>query len=216
MRRLLPLLALLLVTPASAETLDCAVIKSAAHPIEITFDWTLTRPGKDPLVVQQLRQVTRTADETVVYEFFRPEKITRRTLNSNGFRIQVRTAGEPATAARVSSYSIDITRDYLGEGKPFAFDEVVKDPDGAVVSDIETSISFDGAVDIELGGCSYPLIKLIELNHGTARGKLGHNRSEHWYSRDLKISLYSRTENDDGTIVEVRARDISTSFTPVE
>jgi hypothetical protein len=44
----------------------------------------------------------------------------------------------------------------------------------------------------------------------------GSNRSEQWYSRDLKTSLYSRTENSRGAIVEIRARDISTSFTPVE
>ena len=34
MRRLSPLLVLLFVTPALAETLDCAVIKSATHPFE--------------------------------------------------------------------------------------------------------------------------------------------------------------------------------------
>jgi hypothetical protein len=34
-----PLLALLFVTPALAETLDCAVIKSTTHPFELTFDW---------------------------------------------------------------------------------------------------------------------------------------------------------------------------------
>jgi hypothetical protein len=217
MRRLSPLLALLLsATPALAETLDCAVIKSSTPPVELTFDWTRTEPGKDPLAVHMRRQIIRTADETVVYEFFLPGKFTRRTLNSAGFRTQVRTAGEAASAARVSSYSIDVTKDYLALGEPFDFDEVVKGPDGAVVSDIETSVSFDGAVDIQLGGCTYSLKKIIELSHGTARGKPGSNRSEQWYSRDLKTSLYTRTENGNGAIVEIRARDISTSFTPVE
>jgi hypothetical protein len=217
MRRLWPLLALLLsVTPAFADTLDCAVIKSTALPVELAFDWTWTEAGKDPLAVQMRRQIIRSADETVLYEFFSPAKFTRRTLNGAGFRTQVRTAGEAASAARVSSYSIDVTKDYLGLGEPFAFQEVVKDPDGAVVSDIETSISFAGAADMQLGGCAYPLIKIIEESHGTARGKPGSNRSERWYSLDLKTSLYSRTENGNGAIVEIRARDISTSFTPVE
>ena len=97
MRRLSPLLALLFATPALAETLDCALIKSTTPPVELTFDWTRTEPGKDPLAVHMRRQIIRGADETVVYEFFSPAKFTRRTLNSAGFRTQVRTAGEAAS-----------------------------------------------------------------------------------------------------------------------
>ena len=52
MRRLPPLLALLFVTPALAETLDCALIKSTTRPFELTYDWTRTADGKDPLAVQ--------------------------------------------------------------------------------------------------------------------------------------------------------------------
>jgi hypothetical protein len=141
MRRLWPLLFLLLVSPAVADALDCAVIKST--------DWTTTEHGKDPLAVPMRQQVTRNAD-------------------------------------------------------------------GAVVSDINTSVSFDGAVNVEVGGCTYPLTKIIEVSHGTARGIAGGNRVERWYSRDLKASLYARTEDSGGSIVETRAREISTSFKPVE
>jgi hypothetical protein len=74
MRRLVPLLALLFATPAFADTLDCAVIKSTTHPFEITFDWTMTQKGKEPLTVQMRRQVIRKADETIVYEYFLREK----------------------------------------------------------------------------------------------------------------------------------------------
>jgi hypothetical protein len=217
MRRLSPLLALLFITPALAETLDCAVIKSTTHPFELTFDWTRTAHGEDPLAVQMRQQVNRKADETIVYEFFSPGKFVRRTLNGAGFRVQIRSAGETATASRVSTYSIDVTKDYFGLGKPFDFNELVKGADGAVVSDVNTSVSFDGAVSVELGGCTYALTKIIELSHGTARGIAGSNRAEIWYSRDLKTSLYSRTEDGgDGSIVELRARGISTSFIPVE
>jgi hypothetical protein len=216
MRRLWPLLALLWVTPAFADTLDCAVIKSTTRPIEITFDWTMTEQGKEPLAVPMRQQITRKADETVVYEFFSPDKFVRRTLNGSGFRVQVRSAGEAATAARVSTYSIDVSKDYFGLGKPFDFNEVVKGADGAVVSDINTSVSFDGAVSVEVAGCSYPLTKIIEVSHGTARGVAGGNRVERWYSRDLKASLYTRTEDSGGSVVETRAREISTSFKPVE
>jgi hypothetical protein len=113
MRPLLLLLALLFVTPALAETLDCAVIKSTTHPFELTFDWTMTQKGKEPLTVQMRRQVIRKADETIVYEYFLREKFTRRTLNPAGFRMQVRSAGEAATAARISTYSIDVTKDFF-------------------------------------------------------------------------------------------------------
>jgi hypothetical protein len=216
MRRLSVLLALLLVTPAFAETLDCALIKSATHPFELTFDWIRTEKGKEPLAVQLRQQVSRKADETVVYEFFSPGKFVRRTLNGAGFRMQIRTNGETAAASRVSTYSIDVTRDYFGLGKPFDFNEIVKGADGTVVSDVDTSVSFDGAVNVEVGGCTYALTKITEMSHGSVRGITGSNRAERWYSRDLKTSLYTRNEEGDGSIVETRARNISTSFTPVE
>ena len=216
MLRLSALLALLFVKPAVAETLDCALIKSATHPFELTFDWTRTEKGKEPLAVQIRQQVSRKADETVVYEFFSPGKFVRRTLNGAGFRTQIRTAGEPAAASRVSTYSIDVTKDYFELGKPFDFNEVVKGADGTVASDINTSVAFDGAVNVEVGGCAYALTKIIEQSHGSVRGIAGSNRAERWYSRDLKTSLYTRNEEGDGSIVETRARAISTSFTPVE
>ena len=128
--------------------------------------------------------------------------------------MQIRTNGE--TTSRVSTYSIDVTRDYFGLGKPFDFNEVVKDVDGSVVADMNISVSFDGAVNIEVGGCTYALTKIIESSHGTVRGIAGSNRAELWYSRDLKTALYTRNEDGDGSIVEMRARSISTSFTPVE
>jgi hypothetical protein len=216
MRRVSALLALLFVSPAFAETLDCALIKSATHPFELTFDWTRTQKGKDPLAVQMRQQVSRKADETVIYEFFSPGKFVRRTLNGTGFPVQVRSAGEAPAAARVSTYSIDVSRDYFGIGKPFDFNEVIKGADGTVVADMNISVSFDGAVNIELGGCSYPLTKIIEQSHGSVRGIAGSNRVERWYSRDLKTALYTRNEEGDGSVVEMRARTISTSFTPVE
>jgi hypothetical protein len=216
MCRLSPLLALLFVTPALAETLDCAVIKSTTHPFELTFDWTMTAKGRDPLAVQMRQQVTRKADETIVYEFFAPGKFVRRTLNGAGFRLQIRTAGETAAVSRVSTYSIDVTKDYFGLGKPFDFNEVVKGADGTVVSDVNTSVSFEGAVNVEVGGCAYTLTKIIELSHGSVRGIAGSNRAEIWYSRDLKTALYTRNDDGSGSIMEMRARDISTSFTPVE
>jgi hypothetical protein len=216
MRQLAPLLALLFATPALADTLDCAVIKSTTHPFEITFDWTMTQQGKEPLTVQMHRQVIRKADETIVYEYFLREKFTRRTLNPAGFRMQVRSAGEAATAARVSNYSIDVTRDYFALGELFDFKEIVKGEGGTVVADMDTSVSFDGTLNVDIGGCSYALTKIIEVSHGTVRGKAGSNRIETWYSRDLKTPLYTRNEDGDGPVMEMRARDISTSFKPVE
>jgi uncharacterized protein with GYD domain len=216
MRRLSFLFALLFATPAFAETLDCALIKSPAHPFELTFDWTMTQKGKEPLTVQMRQQVIRKADETIIYEFFLPEKFVRRTLNSAGFRMQVRSAGEAAAASRVSTYSIDVTRDYFALGKPFDFNEIVKGEDGAVVADMDTAVSFDGAVNVDVGGCSYALTKIIESSHGSVRGKTSSNRIESWYSRDLKTALYIRNEDGDGPVMEMRARAISTSFKPIE
>lgn len=139
----------------------------------------------------------------------------RRTLNGAGFRMQIRTNGE--TTSRISTYSIDVTKDYFGLGEPFDFNEVVKDVDGTVVADMNISVSFDGAINIEVGRCTYALTKIIESSRGTVRGVVGSNRAEIWYSRDLKTALYSRSEDGgDGAIVELRARAISTSFTPVE
>jgi len=138
----------------------------------------------------------------------------RRTLNGAGFRMQVRTNGD--TTSRVSTYSIDVTKDYFGLGKPFDFNEVVKGEDGTVVADMNTSVSFDGTVNVDVGGCTYALTKIIESSNGSVRGKTGSNRIETWYSPDLKASLYIRNEDGDGPTMEMSARDISTSFTPVE
>ena len=216
MHRLLPFLALLIALPALAEPLDCAVIKSTTHSFELVLDWTRTEKGKDPLAVKMHQQVIRKADETIVYEFFSPEKFVRRTLNATGFRTQIRTAGEAANASRVSTYSIDVSRDYFGIGKPFDFNEVVKGADGTIVADVNTSVSFDGTVNVEVGGCTYALTKIMESSRGSVRGVAGGNRAEIWYSRDLRIGLYTRYEEDDGSVVEQRARAISTSFIPVE
>jgi hypothetical protein len=216
MRRLSVLLSFLFVTPALAETLDCALIKSTMHPFELSFDWTHTQRGKEPLAVQMRQQVIRKADETIVYEFFSPGKFVRRTLNGAGFPVQVRSAGEAPAASRVSTYSIDVSKDHFGIGKSFDFNEIIKGADGAVVADVNTSVSFEGTVNIDLGGCSYPLTKIIQQSHGSVRGVAGSNRTERWYSRDLKTALYSRSEEGDGWVVETRARAISTEFTPVE
>lgn len=214
MRRPWPLLAMLFVTPALADSLDCALIKSTMRPFELTFDWTMTADGKDPLAVQMRRQVDRKADETVDYEMFSPDKFVRRTSNGVGFLLQTRRSGD--TTSRIATYSIDVAKDYFGLGKAFDFNQVTKDEDGTVVADLKTSVSFGGAVDVELDGCAYPLTKIIESNRGSVRGVAGNDRVEFWYSRDLKTSLYSRDEESDGSVVELRARRLSTSFKPVE
>jgi hypothetical protein len=110
--------------------------------------------------------------------------------------MQIRTNGEAATESRVSTYSIDVTRDYFGLGKPFDFNEVVKGADGiTVVSDVNTSVSFDDAVNVELGGCSYALTKIIQSSHGSVRGIADSNRAEIWYSRDLRTALIIPASN---------------------
>jgi len=214
MRRLLPLLALLFASPALAEAPDCAALKSTTNAFELTIDSTSTKPGKDPVARQTRRQVDRKAGETVVYDIFSPDVFLRSKFTSNGFVTENFDTNEKVR--RVASYSVDTTRDYFGLGEPFDFNVVMKSEDGEVYSDVNTAVSFDGKIDIELGGCPYTLTRMRQASHGTSNGKPLNNRSEVWYSPDLKTSLYSRTENSDGSIFELRARDISTSFTPVE
>ena len=117
---------------------------------------------------------------------------------------------------RVASYSIDVNKDYFGLGQPFDFTLQMKGEDGKVASEMNASVSFDGAVDIELGGCTYGLTKIATATKGVSNDKPFNMRSIIWYSRDLKTSLYSRVENSDGSIIELRARGISTTVTPVE
>ena len=207
-------LAILLVTPAMADTLDCALIKSTMRPFELTLDWTSTAKGKEPLAVQMRRQVKRKADETVACEMFSADQFICRTSNVFGFQLQTRRAAQ--TTSSVATYSIDVAKDWFGLGKPFDFNQVIKDADGKVAADLNTSVSFGGAVDIELEGCTYPLTKIIESARGSVRGVAGSYQVEFWYSRDLKTSLYSRNEESDGSVMELRARSLSTSFKPVE
>ena len=215
MRRLLPLLALLLISPAAAETLDCAVIKSTEKAFELAMDGTSTVPGKEATAMKIRRQVARKADQTIVHDVFSSSDLfLRRIYDANGFLME--TFNSKDKERRVVSYSTDITKDYFGLGLPFEFKAVMKDEDGKIASDLTSAVSFIGAVTIDLGGCSYVLTKMNLLNHGTIKDKAFGNRTELWYSRELKTSLYSRSENDDGFTIELRARDISTSFTPVE
>lgn len=214
MRRLWPLLAMVVAAPAQADTLDCALIKTTLRPFELALDWSGTAPGKEPLAVQMRRQVNRKADETVDYEMFTPEKFVRRRVNANRFLTEVfnSAAGAPVFV----TYSIDVTKDYFGLGKPFDFHQIVKGADGAVVSDLDTSVTFEGAVDVELEGCAYSLTKIVETSHGSIRGAAGSDRAEIWYSRDLRTPLYTRHEDGEGSVIELRARGLSTSFKPVE
>ncbi len=214
MRRLLCLLAVAFVSPAAADTLDCAVIKSTPRAFELAIDYTDKSVGKDPVTLAMRRQVDRKADETVVYDIFSPEKFLRRTFNANGLLTAFLGVGDKAP--RIATYSIDTTKDYFGIGKAFDFNIVMKTADGKVSSDTNTSVTFDSDVEVELGGCAYRLTRIIESSHTAVGDKTVNNRVELWYSRDLKTSLYSRLENSDGYVLELRARDISTSFTPIE
>jgi hypothetical protein len=215
MRRLPGLLLLFFAFPASAETLDCALIKSTTNPFELTLDSTSTKEGKEPVTTQTRRQVNRKAGATIVYDIFlAPDVFLRRTYNDNAFVTETYFSKEKVR--RVASYSIDVNKDYLGAGQPFDFTLQMKDDAGKVGSEVNASISYDGAVDIELGGCTYGLTKIVTVNKGTNNDKPFSNRSVAWYSRDLKTSLYSRVENSDGSSMEFRAREISTNVKPVE
>lgn len=215
MRRLPGLLLLFLAFPAAAETLDCALIKSTTNPFELTLDSTSTKQGKEPVTTQTRRQINRKPDATVVYDIFSAAGFfLRRTYNNNAFVTESYFSTDKVR--RVASYSIDVNKDYFGLGQPFDFALQMKDDDGKVGSEVNASISFDGAVDIELGGCTYGLTKIVTMNKGVNNDKPFSNRSVTWYSRDLKTSLYSRVENSDGSSMEFRARGISTTVTPVE
>jgi len=214
MRRWLPLLALLAASPAAAEAPDCAALKSTTNAFELTIDYSSAKPGQDPVARKTRRQVDRKAGETIVYDIFSPEVFLRRRFTANGFLTENFDSNEKVR--RAASYSVDTAKDYFALGDPFDYTVVMKSEDGKVYSDVHSAISFGGKIDIELGGCPYTLTRMFQANHGTSNDKPLNNRSEVWYSPDLKTSLYSRTESSDGFILELRARDISTSFTPVE
>jgi hypothetical protein len=215
MRRLFALLALSSTIPASAETLDCAVLKSTMNSFELAMDSTMKKANEDPNTRQTRRQVRRKAGETTVYDIFTsPDVFLRRTYNANSFITETYFSREKVR--RKASYSIDPAVDYFALGKPFDFNLSMKEDDGKVDSTLTTTVSFNGTIDFELGGCTYTLTKIVETNHGTNNDKPFDNRTEAWYSRDLKTSLYSRAENSDGSVLEVRARDITTMLTPVD
>jgi hypothetical protein len=215
MRQLPGLFFLFFAFPATAETLDCTLIKSTTNPIELTLDSTSVIEGKEPSTFQTHRQVNRKAGATIVYDIFSaPDLFLRRTYNDNAFELEAYFSKEKAR--RLASYSIDLQKDYLGLGQPFDFVLQMKDERGKVVSEMNASVSYDGTVDVELGGCTYHLTKIVTVNKGLNNDKPYSNRSVIWYSRDLKTSLYSRVDVGDGSSFEFRARDISTKVTPVE
>jgi len=214
MRRIVVLLALSLVAPASAQTLECAALKAGPQPFELTLDSSDKAVGKDPNALQIRRQVHRKADETTVTDIFPSDKTLRRTYYANGLLKEFLGFGE--TAPHVASYSIDTGVDYFGLGKPFEFHNVMKTADGKADADTTTSVTFDADVAVDLGGCSFKLTRIVEATHGVVNDKPVATRVELWYSRELKTSLYSRLETQQGYILELRASAIATTFTPVQ
>jgi hypothetical protein len=209
MRWLLSLLVLSTAFPAIAQTPDCAALKSTPVAFEVAFDWTFTKPGKEPDARQTLWQVNRKPDATIVYESVSPRAYLRETYSAGGFPMEW-----DGVARRVASYSIDTAKDYLKLGQPFEYDETIRDAEGKLVSELHTSVSFDDDTDIEISGCTYKVKRTIRVTQGTVKEKSGTGRAESWYSPELKTSLYSRSAYFDGSVSEFRARSISTSFTP--
>jgi hypothetical protein len=179
------------------------------------MDSISTRDGKEPVTIRARRQVFRKAGTTTVYDISPLSGIfLRRIYDDHSFITETYFSKEKAR--RAASYSIDISKDYFGLGEPFEFTVQMKGEDGKVASEMTTSVSFDGTVEVDLGGCTYRLTKIVEQNNGTVNDKPFSNRTVAWYSRELKTSLYSRAENGGGFVLEFRARDISTNVTPVE
>ncbi len=131
-----------------------------------------------------------------------------------GFVVETRNAGD--AGPRAVTYSIYVSKGYLGLGEPFEFNFVVKGADGAVSADVNAYTSFHGPVDMEVSGCAFALKKIFEVNLITVgTWKVG-NTTEVWYSHELKTSLFKRIVQLDGSINEFHAREISTSSKLIE
>jgi hypothetical protein len=211
MRWLLSLLVLSTAFPVVAETIDCAALKSTPIAFEVTSDWTRTKPGEEPITKQTLKQVSRKPEGTIISQGVSPRVFLRETYSPGGFLMEY-----VGTSRRTVSYSVDTAKDYDKLGQPFEFDATIKDGDGAIISELHTSVTFDDDIDIEISGCKFSVKRSIRVSRGTVNGKSGTSRGESWISPELQTSLYSRSANFDGTISEYRARSLATSFTPLQ
>ena len=216
MRFILPLVLVVLAVPAAGQTIDCAKLKSGLAPFAITYEVKreLGPNRATTTTASEQSQVFRKAKETVVYSLQAPGRYLRSRSTASTL-VPVETFISSPAKLRRWSYSIDPNVDPLAARKPLDFTAEQKDEDGSVFLKAHVVLTFSGAEKVQVGGCSFDVVKTMRSLDGSMEGKPVSNRTEVWVSPELRAALFSRID-DPNYVVTYTTKGISLDFKPVE
>ena len=216
MRFILPFALVVLAAPAAGQSIDCAKLKSGLAPFAITYEVKRdVGPGKATSTTgTEQSQIFRKAGETVAYSVLAPTRYLRiRSTASPLFPVEAYISS-PAKLRRWS-YSIDPKVDPLVRRQPLDFTAEQREEDGSVFLKAPMVLTFSGAEKVQVGGCSFDVVKTMRSVDGTVDGKPIANRNEVWVSPELRAALFTRID-DPSYVVTYTTKGISLDFKPVE
>ena len=182
----------ILASTARAEPAPCAELRSTDVPFAVDYEVTTVAVGKGEVAPRrrEQRQVFRQGRETVSYVIQTPT----RYLRTRGINADLPTEYLYSTAppARTQTYSIDTSVDYLARRQPVQFTSRMTGPDGHVFLDARIRLDFTGTGTVDLGGCTFEVVKILQTLDGTAERAPISNSGENWMSPELRVPLYSK------------------------
>lgn len=208
-----------LASAARAQSQQCIEFRSTDVPFAVTYEVRTTAPGQGEIKGegtpsrQEQRQVFRKGSETVVYTVQTPA-IFLRTRGTNPL-LPTEYLYSSHPPARTRTYSIDTSVDYLARRQPVQFTSRMAGSDGHLFLDARMRLDFTGEGTVDLGGCTFGVIKLILTLDGTVERTPISTSEESWVSPELRVPLYSKLTAAGVEVTSV-AVTISRDFKRVE
>lgn len=182
----------ILASTARAEPPPCTELRSTDVPFAVDYEVKTVALGKGEVAPRrhEQRQVFRKGRETVSYVIQTPT----RYLRTRGINAYLPTEYLYSTdpPARTQTYSIDTSVDYLARRQPVQFTSRMSGPDGHVFLDASIRLDFVGTGTVDLGDCTFEVVKIIQTLDGTAARAPISNSGENWMSPELRVPLYSK------------------------
>jgi hypothetical protein len=206
---------IVLASAARAQPAPCTELRSTDVPFAVDFEVKTVALGKSEVAPRrhEQRQVFRRGRETVSYVVQTPA----RYLRTRGINAYLPTEYLYSTnpPARTQTYSIDTSVDYLARRQPLEFASRMTGADGHVFLDARIRLDFVGTGTVDVGGCTFEVVKIMQTLNGTAERAPISNSGENWMSPELRVPLYSKLTAG-GTELTYTAVAISKDFNRVE
>lgn len=177
---------------AMAQSPSCGELRSTDVPFAVTYEVRTTAPGKGEVAPsrQEQRQVFRKDGETVVYTVQTPA-IFLRTRGSNPL-LPTEYLYSSHPPARIRTYSLDTSVDYLSQRQPVLFSSQMTGRDGHLFLDVRMRLDFAGTGRVDVDECTFEVVKIIQTLDGTAERAPISNSEEMWMSPELRVPLYRK------------------------